>query len=215
VVRATAKKAADLGTVFTNAVDLYQQYKDAVRTDISDLQIPGLADLANQVGPDNIRTVSMAEATYPCDSCSAAVLLWNEAKVEELKARVFSDAAFAEDAATVKILNGTEVPDLARYVKGLIGTRGITSDRVLTDELIGGKLYDETLVVNLDGKEFTAEQIAEWLDLPASRIVTAGDPAAAEFAGITSDVVVVLGADVDLTSLESGNTSLQDANAGG
>jgi LCP family protein required for cell wall assembly len=216
VVRATARKASDLGTVFSNALNLYKQYKNAVKTDISDLQIPGLADLANQIGPDNIRTVSMAEATYPCGSCPGAVLLWNEAKVEELKARVFSEDSFAEDGATVKILNGTEVPDLARYVKSLIGTRGITSDRVLTDELLDGPLYDRTIVVNLDGKEYTAEQIAEWLDLPAARIVTALDPEAAEFLGITSDVVVVLGADVNLTGLESANSSLQqDPNPGG
>jgi LCP family protein required for cell wall assembly len=214
VVRATLKKASDLGTVFSNAPDLYSKYKDAVRTDISSSQILGFADLVKQVGTENIRTVSMAEATYPCNSCPGAVLLWNKSKVEELKARVFSETSFEEDSATVKILNGTEVPDLARYVKGLIGTRGITSERVLTDELIGGKLYDRTIVVNLDGKEYTAEQLAEWLDLPASRIVTAEDPEALEFVDIASDVVVVLGADVDLTSLESSNISLQEPNTG-
>jgi LCP family protein required for cell wall assembly len=215
VVRAAVRKAADLGTVFSNPLDLYKQYKNAVKTDINDLQIPGLADLAQQIGPDTIRTVSMAEATYPCNTCSASVLLFNKAKVEELKARVFSEGGFQEDGATVKILNGTEVPDLARYVESLIGNRGITSDRVLTDELLDGPLYDETLIVNLDGKEYTAEQLAEWLALPAARVVTAADPEAAEFLNSGSDVVVVLGADVDLTGLESGNTSLQDPNAGG
>jgi LCP family protein required for cell wall assembly len=215
VVRATVKKASDLGTVFGNAWSLYGKYKDAVKTDISsEFQIAGMADLVKQIGPDNIRTVSMAEATYACNYCPGAVLLWNKAKVEELKARVFSGAAFEEDGATVKILNGTEVPDLARYTKSLIGSRGITSDRVLTDELIGGKLYDRTLVVNLDGKEYTAEQLAEWLDLPASRIITADDPEAADFVDIASDVVVVLGSDVDLTGLESANISLQEPNAG-
>jgi LCP family protein required for cell wall assembly len=215
VVKATARKAADLGTVFTNALGLYKQYKNAVKTDISDLQIPGLADLAQQVGPENIRTVSMAEATYPCNTCPGAVLLWNPAKVEELKARVFSEAAFNEDNATVQILNGTEVPDLARYVETLIGNRGITSDRVRTDELLDGPLYDRTLIVSLDGKEFTAEQLAEWLDLPATRVVSANDPEASEFLNSSSDVVVVLGADVDLTGLESGNTSLQEPTTGG
>ena len=215
VVKATARKAADLGTVFSNALDLYKQYKNAVKTDINDLQIPGLADLAQQIGPDNIRTVSMAEATYPCTSCSASVLLWNPAKVEELKARVFSADAFNEDNATVQILNGTEVPDLAHHVETLIGGRGITSDRVRTDELLDGPLYDRTLIVSLDGKEFTAEQLADWLDLPATRVVTADDPEASEFLNSGSDVVVVLGADVDLTGLEAGNSSLQEANTGG
>ena len=216
VVKATARKAADLGTVFSNALDLYKQYKNAIKTDISDLQIPGLADLAQQVGPGNIRTVSMAEATYSCGSaCPGAVLLWNRAKVEELKARVFSEAAFTDDNATVQILNGTEVPDLARYVETLIASRGITSDRVRTDELLDGPLYDRTLIVSLDGKEFTTEQLAEWLDLPATRVVTADDPEASEFLTSSSDVVVVLGADVDLTGLESGNTSLQEPDTGG
>src|SRR5688572_25317071 len=68
VVKATARKASDLGTVFTNAPDLYDKYKDAVKTDISSSQIIGFADLARQIGPEKIRTVSMAEATYSCGS---------------------------------------------------------------------------------------------------------------------------------------------------
>ncbi len=90
VLRAVSKKAAELGTVFSNPVSLYNKYNDAVKTDISEFQIPGLADLAKQVGPDNIRTVSMAEATYPCDYCPGAVLLFNEAKMEKLRDQVFS-----------------------------------------------------------------------------------------------------------------------------
>jgi LCP family protein required for cell wall assembly len=215
VVRATAKKAADLGTVFTNAGDLYGQYKSAIKTDISDLQIPGLADLAQQIGPDNIRTVSMAEATYPCGDCPGAVLLYNENKMKQLRDMVFSDRPIDDDGATVTILNGTEVPDLAAYLASLLRTQGITADRLSTDELVDGPLYERTTIVDIDGKTQTVSMLAEWLGLPESRITKTVDPEAQEFINPSADVIVVLGADVDLTALESGNASLQESTTGG
>jgi len=214
VLRAVANKAADLGTVFSNPVDLYKKYDDAVKTDISEFQIPGLADLANQIGPDNIRTVSMAEATYPCDYCPGAVLLFNEAKMERLRDQVFSDFAL-DDGAKVQILNGTEVPDLAAYLASLLKSQGITSDRLSTDELKDGPLYDRTIIVDVDGKSQTVNQLAEWLQLPASRIAKAADPQTEEFIDQQANIIVVLGADVDLTELESANASLQESTTGG
>ena len=215
IVKATARKAADLGTVFTNALDLYDKYKDAVKTDISDIQIGGLADLARQIGPDNIRTVSMAEATYPCYDCPGAVLLWDEDKVEELKAQVFSDGILQSDGATVMILNGTQIPDLAAEFASFLRTQGITSDRVSTDELLNGPLYDRTIIVDLDGKNETVDRLADWLGLPKTRIKTASDPEAIEFADSDTSVVVVLGADAELPDGEAANSSLGEDTPGG
>jgi LCP family protein required for cell wall assembly len=211
VVRATAKKAADLGNVFSNARGLYDRYKEAIKTDISDLQIPGLADLAKQIGPDNIRTVSMADATYPCNTCPGAILSFNEQKMIELRDRVFSDYAIQDDGATVAILNGTDVPDLAAYSASLLRSKGITSDRLSTDELKNGKLYDRTIIVNLGGKSETVDKLTEWLQLPSSRVRQASDADATDFIGRGADIVVVLGADVDLTGLEPANASLQES----
>jgi len=215
VLRAVAKKAGELGTVFSNPVSLYNKYNDAVKTDISEFQIPGLADLAKQVGPDNIRTVSMAEATYPCDYCPGAVLLFNEAKMEKLRDQVFNQYPVADDGAKVQILNGTEVPDLASYLASLLKGQGITSNRLSTDELKDGPLYDQTVIVDLDGKSQTVNELAAWLQLPASRIEKTADPEAKEFIDTDADVIVVLGADVDLTELESANASLQESTTGG
>jgi LCP family protein required for cell wall assembly len=215
VLRAVSKKAADLGTVFSNPVNLYKKYDNAVKTDISEFQIPGLADLARQVGPDNIRTVSMADATYPCDYCPGAVLLFNEAKMKKLRDQVFSQFPTEDDGATVQILNGTEVPDLAAYLASLLRGQGITSNRVSTDELKDGPLYDRTIIVDVDGKAQTVNKLAEWLKLPASRIEKTADPETEEFIDTDADVIVVLGADVDLTELESSNASLQESATGG
>ena len=214
VVKATAKKAADLGTVFSNAPGLYDRYKNAIKTDISDLQIPGLADLAKQIGPDNIRTVSMADATYPCNNCPGAVLLFNKAKMIELRDRVFSDFNVQDDGATVAILNGTETPDLAAYLASLLKSQGITANRVSTDELKNGPLYDRTIIVDVDGKSQTADKLAEWLQLPSSRIRGASDPDAKDFVGRGANIIIVLGADVNLTGLESANASLQESTTG-
>ncbi len=215
VVKATAQRAADLGTVFGNAVGLYKKYKDAVKTDISDLQIAGLADLARKIGPDNIRTVSMAEATYPCSYCNASVLLWDKDKVEELKAQVFSPQASQDDGASVKILNGTETPDLAAEFASFLRTQGITSDRLRTDELLDGPLYDTTIIVDLDGKTDTVDRLAEWLSLPAARIKTASDPEAADFVNSATDIIVVLGSDVELPGTQSANSSIEEDTSGG
>jgi len=215
VLRAVAKKAADLGTVFSNPVDLYKKYNEAVITDISEFQIPGLADLAKQVGPDNIRTVSMAEATYPCDYCPGAVLLFNEAKMARLRDQVFSQYPLEDDGATVQILNGTEVPDLAAYLASLLRDQGITSDRLKIDELKNGPLYDRTVILDLQDKSQTVDKLKEWLQLPASRIEKTADADTQDYIDSTADVIVVLGADVDLTELESANASLQETTTGG
>ena len=214
VLKAVARKAADLGTVFSNPLNLYKKYNDAVKTDISELQIPGLADLARQIGPDNIRTVSMADATYPCDYCPGAVLLYNQAKMERLRDQVFGEFQL-DDGATVAILNGTEVPDLAAYLASLLQSQGITSDRLRTDELKNGPLFERTVIVDLDGKSKTVDKLREWLKLPASRVETTADPEAEEFIDGDADVVVVLGSDVDLTELESANATLQESTTGG
>jgi LCP family protein required for cell wall assembly len=215
VVKATARKAADLGTVFSNAAGLYKKYNDAVKTDISDFQIPGLADLAQQIGADNIRTVSMAEATYPCGgACPGAVLLWNAEKVEELKGQLFSDGRLQGDAATVKILNGTETPDFAAEFAAFLRSQGMGSDQITVDEYADGELYTTTIIVDLEGKTYTLDKLKEWLDLPPARIKKALDPSAEPFLAAGASIVVVLGADAEFSAGDAANASLGDESGG-
>ena len=196
VIRAAAEKALslDLFVPPTKALDIYKKFKDAVETDISDLRIPGLATLAQQVGFENIRMVSIASATYPCGSgCTGAVLLADWDKVEELKAEVFADGKIQAEGAVVELQNGTGQSGLAEEVASFLRKQGISDeDLVLTD---AANVRSRTLIVDLGGKEYTAKKLAEWLELSGDRIVEAPDPAAADFAGSTGDIVVVLGRD--------------------
>jgi LCP family protein required for cell wall assembly len=196
VIQATAEKAVSLDLLVEpgKALSLYNAYKDAVQTDISDLRIPGLAKLAQQVGADNITMVSIASATYPCGSgCTGAVLLADWDKVEELKAQVFADGKIQAEGALVELQNATEQPDLAEEVAGFLRKHGIPEqDLLLSDAAIA---HSNTLIVDLSGKEYTARKLAEWLEIPGDRIIESLDPAAADFAGATGDIIVVLGPD--------------------
>jgi LCP family protein required for cell wall assembly len=202
VIRATANKTLELGILLSeDLLGLYKQYKQTVKTDIPDFKIGGLALLVHQVGVDNIRTVSIAGATYPCESCSAAVLRADWAMVAELQASVFEDGQLQKEGARVEVQNGTGTPGLADDFAAFFRRQGLAKDQIVVDEYGDGSLYESTLVVNLNGKTYTAERIAEWLNLPVDRIKTAADPEAAPFLGSSGDVVVVLGADVSLPSV--------------
>jgi LCP family protein required for cell wall assembly len=197
VIEATAKKALSLN-LFVSALDLYGKYKDAVQTDISDLLIPGLAKLAQQVGTDNLNMVSIASATYPCTECSGAMLLADWDKVEELKAQVFGDGKIQAEGALVELRNGTEEPGLAEEFASFLRKQGIAADDLLVGD--AATVYSRSLIVDRRGKEYTAEKLAQWLNVPSDQIVAASDPEASAFADATGDIIVVLGSDARLAT---------------
>src|SRR5207244_8953929 len=133
---------------------------------------------------------SMADATYPFNNCPGAVLLFNKAEMIELRDRVFTDFNVQDDGATVAILNATETPDLAAYLASLLKSQGITANRVSTDELKNGPLYDRTIIVDVDGKSQTADKLAEWLQLPSSRICGMTDPDVKDLGGVGADITI-------------------------
>jgi LCP family protein required for cell wall assembly len=198
VIEATADKALSLN-LFVNALDLYGKYKDAVQTDISDLLIPGLATLARQVGTDNITMVSIASATYPCTSCTGAMLQADWDIVEELKEQVFGDGKIQAEKARVELQNGTAQSGRAEQFADFLRRQGIPSDLLIVGD--ADSVYSRSLIVDRAGKEYTAKKLAEWLNLPTDRIVTTPDARASAFADATGDIVVVLGSDARLSTV--------------
>ncbi len=201
VIAATAKKALrlDLFVPPTKALKLYKKFKEAVQTNISDLRIPGLARLAQQVGSDNIRMVSIASATYPCGSgCSGAVLLVDWDEVEELKAQVFADGKIQAERALLELRNGTDEPGLAEEFADFLRKQGISEQDLLLGD--AATVHSRTLIVDLGDKQYTAKKLAEWLNLSGDRVFDASDPEAAEFAGSAGDIVVVLGSDARMAT---------------
>lgn len=205
VIQATAEKAMGLNLLTSpgKALDLYKKYKDAVETDISDFLIPGLAKLAQQIGTENIRMVSIASATYPCGECPASVLNADWDKVNELKAQVFSDGRIQAEGALVELQNGTEQAGLAEEFAGFLRKRGIAEQDLLLGD--AATVHARTLIVDRMGKEYTAKKLAEWLNLPSDSVISGSDPAAAEVAAATGDIVVVIGSDARLATAAVGS----------
>ena len=203
VLKAMAQKAASIDTIINDPVGIYNQFKDAVQTDVGTLRAGGLALLMKQVGVGNIRTVSMEPATYPCPASicgNAAELLWDPDIAQQLIAQVFSDSLLLNENATVTVLNTTVQDGMASAFARVLKIKGIANDHITTDEFVDGTIYDTSLIIDNTGRaEHTVEEMAGWLGVDGSRVISAADPAAAQFlGGVTSDIVVVLGTDASV-----------------
>jgi hypothetical protein len=126
------------------------------------------------------------------------MLLADWDKVEELRAQVFSDGKIQAEGALVELQNATDEPGLAEEFASFLRRKGIAEDDLLVGDAT--TVYTRSLIVDRRGKEYTAEKLAQWLDLPGDQIVAASDPEASAFADATGDIVVVLGSDARLAT---------------
>jgi LCP family protein required for cell wall assembly len=202
VMRSIARKASDIGVLAgSNPRNLFDAYKDSVKTNVSDLKVPGLAILGSQVGVDNIVMESLSEAVYPCpfSQCNgAAMLLPLPAKVEEVKARVFGDGRLQQERALIKIVNGTPTPKLGETFAAYLRSQGVASDRITVDEYANGDLFEQTLVIDHRDHAYTTGRIAEFLGFGEERIFKYPNLAVETQARFRDDLVgitVVLGSD--------------------
>jgi len=205
VMRAIAVKATSLDlTDVGKALDLYSTYKDAVKTNVRDTQLPGLARLGGQVGLANVRLVSAGPATYPCpySICGgAAELLWDRTEFERLKALVFSDQRVVNEGAKINVLNGTNTRGLAGRFADQIALEGISYVDIKKDEDANGLIWPTTLIIDLtSSKRETIDLLKGELSLTDEDVFTPGDvrtlyPDLEEYLDTPSDIVVILGAD--------------------
>jgi hypothetical protein len=59
------------------------------------------------------------------------------------------------------------------------------------------------VIIDYTGKAYTAQRIAGWLDLPVTRIRISTPEDSALRVDPTADIVVILGADVEIESAQS------------
>jgi len=209
VIFATIEKANSIG-VLSNAVELWNEYKDTIRTDIPDTLIPGYALLAKSV-EQNIHAVSLGPGTVPCTKPGGAeVLCWNADSIDPIVKAVFSDSTpTAGGTATetppepvrVQVQNGTGTDSLARGVVQFIASKGYPVDDLDSANAFDGKEHAQSEIIDMDGTNTrSAFQLATWLNIDPSRIRKA---TAAEKQAITGDpaIVVLLGKDDNFGAL--------------
>ena len=199
VIRAAIDAALDAKMLMPNrAVSIYNNFRDAVKTDVSVFKVPGLALLAKEIPPENITTISLASAVQDAMIGGAEVLVADWDKVEVLKRQIFFDGRLRSEGAFVEVQNGTGAPGLATSVMNYLADRGLPQTDIAIGDASDGLYYQETLIYDLAGKKYTAEKLAEWLGLPNNRIREVATEESTSIPTSPADIVVVLGADAQI-----------------
>jgi hypothetical protein len=155
-------------------VNLWKQYKDTVKTDISDLQVPGYASLASQINQDSLAFLTMGAATTPYTTPQgAAVLLPSEAGIKQIVDAFMSDSQLTQEKAFIQVQNGTNQNGLAKDAVDYISSLGVPLAQLEAVE--DGPNVSQTEIIVYTNKDYTARRLAGWLELPETRIRPATD----------------------------------------
>ena len=103
----------------------------------------------------------------------------------------------------MELQNGTDQAGVAEEFAGFLREQGISDQDLLLGD--AATVHSRTLIVDRSGMEYTAKKLAEWLNLPSDSVISGSDPAAAEVAAATGDIVVVIGSDARLAAAAVGS----------
>ncbi len=190
----------------SNVVNLWKRYKNAVKTDMNDLQIPGFARLANGVGTGNLTFMSLAAATTPyTTSEGASVLLPSPAGIKQLVDALLSDNRLSQENAVIEVQNGTDKPGFATQAVGHLTNQGIVKDNLIATNAATND-HAKTEIIDFSGKSYTAQRLANWLGVSKDRIRKSADGDGTLRTNTSSDIVVILGSDAHVEAAALGTT---------
>jgi LCP family protein required for cell wall assembly len=182
------------------APELWRTLQGAVETDLTLDEIIALAQLAGEVETENIRYGVIDEhyTQFWTTPDEQQVLIPLRDRMREMREYIFTTEAaspeygedpatrLAEEAALIKVMNGTTTAGLAGLTTDYLVQQGLqTTDPDNADR----SDYAETLVIVYTGKTYTAEYLTHLLGLPLTAVVHGPDPNA-EY-----DIALILGAD--------------------
>jgi LCP family protein required for cell wall assembly len=200
-VRDQVVELDQLPRLLVKAPTLLDALGDAVRTDMSLEQAKQLAQLAVEIGPEQIVT-AVLDHNYTSaweTPDGAQVLISNREAMRELRSLLFAEPQvvgngvtmverLAAEGARILVLNGSSVAGLARSTSDFLTALNFQVVEVGD----AGALYDNTLIVDYAGKPYTSKQLATLFRLPLSNVISGSSPDG-EY-----DVTVILGIDFQL-----------------
>ena len=179
---------------FDTLTNLWGKYKDAIDTDINDLQAPGFAALAAQIDPTRITALSLASATVPYTTpFGEAVLLVDKEIVQQLVAALFSDHRLTEEAAHVEVHSSY---GLTEEVMAYLASYGFAAGSLSAAVTADGNVRQLTEIIDFTGKAHTVERLADLLEVGPDQIRSADESDQALITNGDTDVIVILGADL-------------------
>jgi hypothetical protein len=190
------------------APEIWQTMQGSMLTDLTLDQVVALAQLASEIDSENIRYVVIDEnyTQFWSTPEGQQVLIPLRDRIRELRDYIFTNEALAlapqesdnpaarlqTEAATIEVLNGTTTEGLAGITTDYLEQHGLQVGR--TDN--GNRSdYTESLIIVYTGKTYTAEYIAQLLDLPLTAVVHGADPNAEH------DISIIVGADFESPEL--------------
>jgi hypothetical protein len=194
VVEAAMSRVFSLN-LLNDPIGLYNAYKDVVKHDVSLGEMPGLARLmAGSRG--NIETYSIGDPVdgnetvwgYTVPSSGAAVLLYDAGNVTYWLNKAFPKASYS--GAAVEVQNGfgedgrAKIEALGRYLRF---AKGLPTVYLGPPQEVQART---SITLLREDRREVAEDIAEWLGIPAREITTR-----APADNSAPDVIVVIGQD--------------------
>ncbi|MCP4539136.1 MAG: LCP family protein [Chloroflexi bacterium] len=184
----------------SRAPELWQTLQGAVETDLTIDQIIALAQLGSELSTENIRYGVIDEyyTQFWTTPDGQQVLIPLRDRMREMRDYIFTSQApipeyaddpaarLAEEAATIKVMNGTMTEGLAGRTSNYLQLEGF---HVITPTNADRSDYTETLIIVYTGKIYTAEYLTHFLNLPATAVIHGPDPNAAH------DISLILGTD--------------------
>jgi len=210
IIWAVIQKATSLNIISSpkTMVDLWRKYKDAIETDVSDLQIPGFAELASRIDQNSIAFLSLGPATTATTIGDASVLVPSQEGIKQIVEAFTSDNRLEKENASIEIQNGSGVEGQATKAMEYFSSFGIPKSLVTVANAAAA--YQESVIVYFTGKSYTAQRLAGWLDLPSSRVREGTNAEAALRSNPEADILVILGADAkidDVAATSAGQTT--------
>lgn len=199
IIFAILDKATQLNVLSdpSNLVSLWKRYKDTIRTDINDLQMPGFARLAAAIDPDKMAFLTLGPATTPITtSDGASVLVASKEGIKQIVDAFLADDRLNQEAAHVEVQNGTGIEGQATKAIDFFVSLGIPRASLLA--VNAGNSHSKTEIIDFNGKGYTAERLAGWLGVPKAAIRKSTSADSATRNAATSDIVVILGTDARL-----------------
>jgi hypothetical protein len=209
VIFATIEKAKTLNVLHAKrAVELWDKYNEAIKTDVDTSLIFGYAKLADDV-KDHLEAVSIGPATAPYTGPRGEAFLganWDE--VAKIVDSLFVDKPSGTPApdvtpepVRVQVQNGTATDGLAAQVVNFIATKGYPIDDLNPANVFDGAAHDITEIIDLVGtNEKNRLQLAGILGIDPARAREA-TPEERAAIGAVADIVIIIGADFDLDRL--------------
>ncbi|MFZ5917594.1 MAG: LCP family protein [Chloroflexota bacterium] len=210
VIEAILRRILDTGqldTLVKNAPALWQDFQDAVETDMPFSVMLKLAPLAREIRLDSVQKLvidSSLTTSFTAENGAAALLLDRE-KVRPLVEAMFHATAIGEttsvpplsgmaaENAGIVVHNGTPTGSLAARTAAYLRDQGF---RVIQYGPVDTGRFDyaRTIIIDYTGNPYTLQQLKQALNLTDPQIEYPANPDS------PVDIQIILGADYQLTT---------------